>query len=399
MHNSRASSPVAGKRCPLTVQFRAVGPSAPKSRAAQSGILTEIAECDLFVQGIGRDKISDMTTNIVRRLLIEYTQAQCNFHGIPLIGEVASGRLWDAAEQQWEDEYVSLPVVAGKKVILVPKYSVRYKMAIEGKDYYDHFALNFLQDEEIRSHSGLVRVFKNGRRFVSKKDLKKRYPYDKDWLAEFSEKHPKVLAHYKRISGARARLRDAAAEGILSEEFDEASFAQSLQERLREIPAGRREATTFHKAVSGILEFLFWPNWIYPMTEHPIHEGRKRIDITYTNAAQDGFFYRLPTGRRIPCGKIMVECKNYFDDPANPELDQLAGRFNVNRGQVGLLVCRNVVDAGLLLKRCRDTAKDGRGYILVLGDEDINQMLHSVAKGNRKAIDQYLERKFDALID
>ena len=29
----------------------------------------------------------------------------------------------------------------------------------------------------------------------------------------------------------------------------------------------------------------------------------------------------------------MVECKNYFCDVANPEADQIAGRFSPNRGQ------------------------------------------------------------------
>jgi hypothetical protein len=45
------------------------------SEAAKTGILSEIAECDLFIEGIGPDKISDITTNIIRSPLIEYRRS------------------------------------------------------------------------------------------------------------------------------------------------------------------------------------------------------------------------------------------------------------------------------------------------------------------------------------
>ncbi len=43
------------------------------SRAFQSGLLSDLSEMALYVDGIDRDKISDLTTNIIRALLVEYT--------------------------------------------------------------------------------------------------------------------------------------------------------------------------------------------------------------------------------------------------------------------------------------------------------------------------------------
>ena len=112
-----------------------------QSRAARTGVLTELSDCELFIVGIGSDKISDITTNIIRRYLIEYTQAQCELHRIPLLGQVASGMLWDGAERRWTNRYVQLPVINNRKIILVPKASVRWSMAFSHEEYYNKFVL------------------------------------------------------------------------------------------------------------------------------------------------------------------------------------------------------------------------------------------------------------------
>lgn len=373
--------------------------SLARSQAAQSGVLEELAECDLFVEGIGPDKISDITTNIIRRLLIDYTEAQCTLHGVELKGEYPTGRYWDIESRSWRSGYAALPVHKQKRLILVPKYSVRRNMALDAQEYYSHHILNFIQQEEYERGSSFVRVLKSGeRRPPTKKSVAERFPFSKDFLASFSEANPEVLAGYKslysKIRGAEGTLRNS----DFQDGFDEATFAQALIERLRTIPPGLENASAFHSLIVGTLEFVLWPNLIYPQKEAPVHEGRKRIDITYTNAAKNGFFYRAHTAYQIASVKIMVECKNYTKDPSNPEIDQLSGRFSTNRGRLGLLVYRDVSDYELLISRCRDTAKDDRGFIVPLGDDQIIEFLDLIARGSRSAIDQRLEAILTRLI-
>ena len=92
----------------------------------------------------------------------------------------------------------------------------------------------------------------------------------------------------------------------------------------------------------GVIEFLFFPSLLYPRKEREIHQGRKRIDIAMENGAKTGIFVRLHQIRDFPCAYVAFECKNYSTDVANPEIDQLAGRFSPNRGKVGFLCCRQV---------------------------------------------------------
>ncbi|MCL4677711.1 MAG: hypothetical protein KJ017_03850 [Alphaproteobacteria bacterium] len=369
------------------------------SQAAQSGLLEELAECDLFVEGIGRDKISDITTNIIRRLLIEYTQAQCDLHKITLSGNYPTGRFWDIDARQWRSEYAPLPVVGGKRIILVPKYSVRRALALNAQEYYSHHIVNFIQAEEFERGSSLVRVLRNGeRRPPYKKVIKERFPFSKDFIARFSESNPNVLASYKslysNIEGAKGTLSHDA----FDETFDEVAFATALIAELRQVPPGNDSASAFHKLMVGTLEFIFWPHLIYPQKEAEIDQGRKRIDIAYTNAALTGFFYRAHTAHDIASKMIMVECKNYSKDPANQEIDQIQGRFSINRGKLGLLVFRDVSNYELLIARCRDTVQAGRGYIIPLGDSQVIEYLELISQNRRSEIDASLERILMRLI-
>ncbi len=366
-----------------------------RSRAAQTGLLSELSDCELFIPNFGADKISDVTTNIIRGQLIEYTQAQCDLHRIPLASGVASGMLWDSAETVWTNRYVELPVVNGKKIILVPKASVRWSLTFSHDNYYNKFVLEFLQAEHLQQATALVETLRNGRRRVTKKSLKEIHPLAKDFLAEFSEQNPQVLATYKRLLSVSNGLENQE----LDDQFDEAVFAQALIDSLVQINVGNAAATQFHRFMVGALEFIFYPDLIYPVCEDEINEGRKRIDISFTNNGSTGFFFRRRTEARANASKIMVECKNYQKEMANPELDQLAGRFSDVRGRLGFLIGRSFDNRDRFIKRCRDTAQANNGFIIALVDQDITHFLTLIRDKRRPEIDRELERRFAGLIN
>lgn len=139
---------------------------------------------------------------------------------------------------------------------------------------------------------------------------------------------------------------------------------------LRGIPRGKRSATVYHRQIASLLQDIFASSFGPAVIEQEIDQGRKRLDIVYPNIAERGFFRWLSLHRQA--SHVVVECKNYVADIANPELDQLTGRFAPWRSEVGLLVNRQLGDKDRLIARCRDAAQAGRGIVIPLDDGDLS---------------------------
>ncbi len=363
-----------------------------KSVAFKTGLLSDLAEAELFIEGIGRDKISDLTTNIVRGPLLTYTKSQCDLHAIPT-RNVSTPAAWDAERTRWAARYAPLPIIGGKPILLVPKFTVRRELSLESQEFYNHYMIEFLKGEYQQADTGLVSVLKSGRRRVYKKDVKERHPFIKDELAKFVTAHPDVLEAYKQLKGAEGALSPAE----LEEGFDEAAFASALEQRLASVPSGNEAAGDYHSLCVGLLTFILHPDLIWPIKEREIHEGRKRVDIVFTNAARDGFFYQVMVAAQTRSTHVFVECKNYSTDVGNPELDQLTGRFGHQRGFFGLLLCRADSRSDLTRPRCRDAAQDGRGFIIVLTDADLRTLLQLIAAGRRDEVTRFFKSRYDEL--
>lgn len=366
-----------------------------RSEAVRTGLLEDLEDTILMVEGIDVDIVSDITTNIIRQPLIKYTQNMCSYYDIPLESEVDSGPLSDPGRSERYSELVSLPVTEYGKLLLVPKVIVRRKMEYDSEEYYRHYLLEYLREAELAANTELVHLLKDGRPRVTKKDLIEKYGRGKTVIVQQTLRNPQVLERY------RADKRDFIMPPLTHHQIAETEDTDppdwdTLLEGVLDISTGRSHASGYEKAIEQLLTALFYPFLANPYVQHRIHEGRKRIDITYTNTATEGFFHWL--GMHYPAPHVFVECKNYGTEVGNPELDQLAGRFSPSRGQFGLLVCRRFEDKKLFSKRCRDTAMDRRGYIVPLDDDDLITLVEDRGQYIRSAEFRLLMERFDNLI-
>ncbi len=109
-----------------------------QSSAVRTGFLRSLEEAELMVRDIGRDKISDLTTNVIRRHLAEYTKDQCDLHEIATQA-VPLGPYYSVERGHWVSDYFDLPVADGQPVLLVPKVIARFDPAYEQQKYYRNF--------------------------------------------------------------------------------------------------------------------------------------------------------------------------------------------------------------------------------------------------------------------
>lgn len=349
-----------------------------ESEAAKTGLIQDLEDTAFFIDGVDMDIVSDVTTNIIRGPLITYTQQMAELFDIPLEEGVVSGPVWNPNTLEWENGFTELPTPDGNKLLLVPKMIVRRSMHMSRGEYYRNHLVPVLQEEEAKvALRGLADTVRSRSKvIVTKKQIKQKYGSTKPDVTRETLKRPSVYEHYRAVK------REVAPQPLSHRELSDTAdtpmpdYEQLLRAAL-DVPPGKPDATRYHDAVEALLTAIFYPSLSMSDKESEIHDGRKRIDITYTNTARDGFF-RYLTRHRIQSRYVFVECKNYGKDVTNPELDQLSSRFSTLRGEFGILSCRSFKDKDLFLRRCRDTARDGRGYVIALDDEDLKRLVADV---------------------
>lgn len=364
--------------------------------------ISDIGECELFVEGIGSDRISDMTIGILKQRLISYTQNICRKYNIEMRKGTAICDVWNPETMRVESGYYDIPVINNIPRILIPKLIVRYRMSYDNDKFYNNYVLDFLKAEHENANTALVEMLKNGKKVVYKKTLKKQpeYKKSKNFLYEMAKQHPNILDNYKND----IQEKD---EYVYERGLDELNpappyFSQDdLINKLKSIPVGRAHAGEYHDAILDILSGLFIPSLIGTVKEQEINEGRKRIDIVANNVAREGFFLRLSTHYHVICPFIFIECKNYSDDIANPEIDQMLGRFSDKRGNFGIICCRGIDNQDKLLQKCKDILHDQNKYIIVLTDDDIIELIKNrfnKGSGIDTRMDEILDAKMKMLV-
>lgn len=375
------------------IQAQQMLESFQSSEAAQSGDIKDIADCALLIPGISRDKISDITANILKRQLVIYTQEQCKKHGIPM-KKVAINNAFDYERFAFSSYFSELPVINGQAKILLPQSAVRQDPELSRDKYYRNFVLEFLQAEHERAGDSLASVLRNGKVVVRIMDLKQKYPNNIDFLYQFNKDNPKILERYKQelrstaLSNKKAVLKPK--RKVLN--------AKERERILDSITPGQDDASRFHDFIYKNLIDIFSYRVSKPEKETPINGGLKRIDITFNNVDKGGFFFSLRSKHQVKSPKIFVECKNYGKEIGNPEIDQLVGRLNDTRGRFGIIVCRSISDKTRLIQRCKDSLHDNKNYIIVLEDKDIIELIRFHDADNQEEVDDFLESKIDELI-
>ncbi|GAA2516744.1 hypothetical protein [Rarobacter incanus] len=116
------------------------------------GVLKQIEDLPLFVDGIDCDITSDITTRIVFEALAHFTaQMLARYPQFSEGGHQVSAftrQVWSSEERAWVEAEITLPVADGKALMLVPAGWVRHTLLMSAGRYYGTSVLSYAQLEQ-----------------------------------------------------------------------------------------------------------------------------------------------------------------------------------------------------------------------------------------------------------
>ncbi|OQP44297.1 hypothetical protein A4D02_35425 [Niastella koreensis] len=105
-------------------------------------------EIQLLIDGISKDRISDITSSLIKSFLIDFTIQQSEKFKIPI--EKVDIQVYDYKKQKIVSESVYLPVNPENKapIIFTPKRWLRYVPWINYDDYFDNYYIKDIEKVE-----------------------------------------------------------------------------------------------------------------------------------------------------------------------------------------------------------------------------------------------------------
>jgi hypothetical protein len=145
--------------------------------------INHFEQLGIFNEGIGCDRISDITANIIKKELIEYTLSVCERHHVPVFPIKIEHYDYDFQFKKWTSQTVNLPLNPYKKklpILLVPSEFLGQLPTISTEDFWNYCWEN--KNEDIRDQFNIV--VKNE---VRKSDVIKIARQHRDWVKEYEE--------------------------------------------------------------------------------------------------------------------------------------------------------------------------------------------------------------------
>jgi hypothetical protein len=325
--------------------------------------LKHIEELQLVSLGIGADRVSDITANILKDYFITYTRRQCELWEIPISKAVPTTHIFNFETEQWEDRYEDLPVDpdTGSPLIFVPRRIVRILPWINFDDYLRSEFRLFLPSKK--------KAFRKKLETGDSKDI-----VNKMQIVEITRREVYRINKY-----VAAKERTASEAQPVTIDSDLPGNIERMIKELKDLKGGKEDAYRYQDLILRILNFLFEPDLIDGKPQVRTEHGTEIRDIIFTNESDTSFwrFIREKHGNFL----VVFELKNK-EEIDNSDIDQLTNYLGDPTGYVGILISRKPPKDGQYRKAIAIYNKIvPRRIILFLSDQDIEMLVREKSNG------------------
>lgn len=325
---------------------------------------THFEEIQLYVNGISKDRVSDITCNFIKSFLIDYTIEQCLKWGIPL-KKVKLPTLYSYREQRFtSDIEVDLPVNVdtGSPIILVPKRWLRFVPWINFDDYFQSACP---RDEAVNKFGADERVS----------------------VLTYNRDNYGMVEEYIK---AKERTADSCLNDPLFKQIPVISARRKLAD-IKKLPTGieGKADKKFEDAASQLLASLMYPHLDFADTQVRSDGGATIRDLVFYNNRSVDFLSEILNdyGSR----QIVMELKN-VKAIEREHINQLNRYLTNEFGNFGILVTRNPLPRPMI-KNTVELWSGQRRCIIALTDADLEQMVEVYESKQRNPID-VLKKKY-----
>jgi hypothetical protein len=326
------------------------------------GVL-HIEEMQLVSAGIGPDRVSDITANLLKQYLIEYTQQQSVMWQIPMAAGVPLRHVYDPDRHDWSDGYFDLPVSPfdGAPILLVPRRIVRALPWINYDDFIrTEFRAYLAARRDAARRQGQVPVSEGGAE-----------PSSKAGIVTLTRSDIGLVDRYVR---AKERARADAQPSFEYLDEDACREAEHLKARLRGVAVGREMAADYQRLVLEILNFLFNPDLTDGQLEIRTIDGTERRDIIFVNESDETFWDYVRNEHSSLL--LMFETKNVEELDVNA-INQTATYLGDRLGRLGIIVTRHTPSDSMYRKAISVWNDSGvqRKVVLIVTDDHLTELL------------------------
>ncbi len=329
---------------------------------ARSGF-RHIEEMQLFVDGISKDRISDISCNFLKSFLIDFTIQQCDRLGIPK-SPTAIQNVYDYRKNTFITQRgIELPVNPkdGKPLIFVPKRWLRH---VPWLNYDDYFEKHCPQDEISHKPEELTRVE----------------------VLNYNRNHYDVIDAYIK---AKERVFEDCHNDPLFSQIPVMSAKRKFS-IIQKLPTGKVGGADrqYEEVMGQLLPSLLYPHLDFAQEQARTESGVSIRDLIFYNTAPTPFLNDLY--KTYGSRQITMELKNVVAIERE-HVDQLNRYLADEMGTFGLFITRNPLKKAEF-KRTIDLWAGQRKAIVALTDADIAQMVELFDSKQRDPLDVIVKK-------
>ncbi len=315
-------------------------------------------EIQFFVEGISKDRISDITCSFLKSFLIDFTIDQCDRLGIPT-QKCSVEDVYDYRSNQFiarEDLRAPVNPKTEKPIILVPKRWLRYTPWISYDDYFQ----NHCPQDDI-SHAA--------------------EPLEHVAVLNYNRHNYGVVEAY--INEKERTFEDCHNDPLFSQ-IPVVSAKRKLA-LIQKLPTGKEDNADrkYEEAIGQLFPSLLYPHLDFAAKQSRTESGVLIRDLIFYNNRQHDFLEEIFD--TYDSRQLVFELKN-VREISREHINQLNRYMTDTLGKFGILVTRNELTKARRQSNI-DLWSGQRRCIITLTDADVAQMVELFESQQRLPLD------------